>query len=151
MLWVTGNYGVSKAHNFSQSFITGPTGNNYIDNERVDTHGNSLGYFQTNVNAGVALHFIDKLTVAPMVRWTAPILYRTLPATGSDVNTATYAHTKSLLYGDLSLGYDITQDLNVSVAGFNLTNNRHELPMSVRNGSYQPMGRSVEARVGLKW
>lgn len=123
-----------------------------IDNRRFDEGDDKLAAFTTMFNAGVAFQLAERLSVAPMARYFAPVKYRqTAVPTGSPVSVAQYKKTDAIIYLDMNINWDLSDALGFSVYGNNILNNRDELPHAVRNASYEPYGRYVEGKVSLHW
>lgn len=123
-----------------------------IDNRRFDEDDNRVGAFTKTLNAGVAARLLEGLTVAPMVRYIAPIKYRLVGApTGSPVSSAVHKKTDTVVYLDLNVNWDLNDAIGFSLYGNNIADNREELPHAVRNGTYQPYGRYLEGKVTLHW
>lgn len=141
-VWLNGSYGRASTADLPDSVP--------YDDRRITSGGQKINYSQAMVRGGATLRLPYNVFVAPTVRVQSSKVIRLTPAVTS-LDDATYGSTGNLYYLDLNIGWDIMEALSLNLYANNLTDNRTLLPMAIRNGTYQPYGRYLEAKVTLSW
>jgi outer membrane receptor protein involved in Fe transport len=149
-IWANGSYSFAEVKNAPDTLE--------VNAIRSRPDGRALSFPAITANAGATARFLlGRLFVTPMVRFLGEVDIRTAPppvkpmGERASLDEAQYATVGPHFYLDLSVGYDINRNFALQLYGDNLLDNRRPIQQSIWNGTIDPYGRAVEARLTFRY
>ncbi len=144
-IWGNGYYTLAEASDFDTSMA--------YNNRRVDLDGRLLSYSPWGGNLGSTLRFAEgKYYTSPHVRIAGPAKYRLAEVKRPALdNEMYYAETNTMIYLNLSLGYEPIRSLSLSLYIDNLLNLTGPVPMTVWNGTIEQQGIELSGRIAYRF